>query len=513
MSRRIHFEDDAQNPRQPDVAVDDDTKAKRRKQRIFEHEDTLADSQPQTSAAPTEQAGAAHPPADGMPFSENSTGGLNVSGLQHGTANLMRTISPDETPDRNAAVSATRFAFETGATVVAKTAGNKKSKRKSKLKNKDSSLKFGQDEKTADGENQDQAANNTEQPDNDTTPDNMDNEADGDTTPESSQDSDSLNENADTDDIPETGEETDAEPSEQVTTDAEVAGDTDTDGATTPLTEKPNSRLRFTKDEKAAAKLEKRAERLDAKLDKAKDKLPTKTVKKKTLEFDEKKGKAVTKLTHEKEKIPIGEAKWNKPKETSIPIKAASIVPSVAVTKVHAKVHQVEHENVGIKVAHQTELLAESGYRGTKRTAHSAYRFHKNRPYRRVAKLEQKSIKNNIKLDYQKALRDNPKLKSNPLSRFMQKRAIKRNYAKDLRAAKKAAQSTEKAVGVVAKAGKAVTAIIRKNPVFIVKALLFGLIIFLILSLFTMCVGMFSGTSSFIGAVAYPAEFEDINDA
>jgi len=39
------------------------------------------------------------------------------------------------------------------------------------------------------------------------------------------------------------------------------------------------------------------------------------------------------------------------------------------------------------------------------------------------------------------------------------------------------------------------------------------LIIFLLLSLLTMCVGMFSGTSAFVGAVSYAAEYEDISDA
>lgn len=382
MSRKIHFEDDTQNPRQSDVSSDG--KVKRRKRQNFAHDDTHADTQPQTSTAPAEQAGAALPPAGGMPLAENSTGGLNVSGLQHGAANPMRTTVPDETSG---------------------TAG------------------------------------------------------------------------------------------------------------TQPPADKPNSRLQFSKDEKAVAKLEKQAEMLGEKLEKAQEKIPSKSVKKKAIEFDEKKGKSVNKLTHEKEKLPIGEAKWNNPKEKAMSAKAAGAVTSVAVTKIHAKIHQTEHENVGVKVAHKTELLAESGYRGAKRTAHSAYRFHKSRPYRSAAKLEQKSVKNKIRLDYKKALRDNPKLKSNLRSRWMQKKAIKRNYAKDLRAAKKAAATGKKAVGIAAKAGKIVTAIIRKNPVLLVKAVLLGLIIFLILSIFTMCAGIFSGTSSFVGAVTYPADVGDIDAA
>ena len=273
------------------------------------------------------------------------------------------------------------------------------------------------------------------------------------------------------------------------------------------------NKLQFTKEEKQIDKLEKKADKYDKALEKARDKLPSKTVEKQQLVFDEDKGKTVSKLTHEKEFIPIGEAKWNNPKPQSLIGKAGGSVTSMAVTKVHAKIHQVEHENVAVKTAHQAELLGESAYRGGKRKAKSAYRHYKNKPYRKVAKLEQKSIKNKMRLDYKKALRDNPKLKSNPLSRFMQKRAIKRNYAKDLRNAKRAAGNVKATVGFTAKVGRVVTAIVRRNPVFLLKAGLLLLILFLIMSTFTMCVGMFSGTSGVIGSVTYAAENQDISDA
>ena len=95
----------------------------------------------------------------------------------------------------------------------------------------------------------------------------------------------------------------------------------------------------------------------------------------------------------------------------------------------------------------------------------------------------------------------------------MQKRAIKRNYAKELRAAKNAAQTGKKAVGITAKAAKLVTAIIRKNPILLIKLSIIGILFFLIMSLFTMCVAIFSGGNAFIGAVTYPAEAEDIDAA
>ena len=290
--------------------------------------------------------------------------------------------------------------------------------------------------------------------------------------------------------------------------------DNDTASETvSPAAGKQNNKFQFTKEEVKTSKLEEKTDKYRIKPDKTKDKAPSKAPENKERLYDEKKNKAASKLSFEKEIIPINEAKWNNPKPVSLPQKAAGAGTSMAVTKIHAKIHQVEHENVGIKAAHNAELVGESAYRGTKRTVKSAYRFHKNRPYRKVAKLEQKSIKNKMKLDYKKALRDNPKLKSNPLSRFLMKQKTKRQYAAALRSANNTAKMAKGVFGITAKAGKIITAIIRKNPVFLIKAGILALILFLFMSLFTMCMAMFSGGSALIGAVTYPAEYEDISDA
>ena len=278
-------------------------------------------------------------------------------------------------------------------------------------------------------------------------------------------------------------------------------------------TNKPESRLNFTREEKNIFSLEEKAEKLDKKLNKARNNLPAKSVNKKQMVYDEKKNKAKSKLTHEKETIPINDAKWNNPKPKTFIAKTTGLVLSTAVTKIHSKIHSVEDENVGVKTAHKAELLGESAYRGAKHLGKSAYRFHKNRPYRQFARLEKAKIKNKMKLDYQKALRENPRLKSNPISRLMQKRAIKRNYAKDLRNAQKTAQTAKKSAEIVSKARKAATAIIRKNPIFLIKLGILGFMFIMIMSLITMCVSVFQSGSAFIGAASYTAEFEDIDAA
>ena len=75
--------------------------------------------------------------------------------------------------------------------------------------------------------------------------------------------------------------------------------------------------------------------------------------------------------------------------------------------------------------------------------AKAAVHHHRTKPWRDAAKAEQASFKANADYLYQKALHDDPALAaSNPVSRFLQKQRIKRNYAKELRQAEKTAKNT-----------------------------------------------------------------------
>ena len=289
----------------------------------------------------------------------------------------------------------------------------------------------------------------------------------------------------------------------------------------------PKGRLKFTKKEKRAAKEKAQAEKLDRKAaksgakadkyekkrDKSHAKQPARKKQVKERYFDEATGKAKTRLRHETETIPINEAKWNKPKKKSLPRKAAGAVATAGVNKLHSKVYEVEHENVGTQAAHQAELIGESAYRGGKKLTHSAYRFARNTPYRREAKFNGKSIKARSKQEYQKALRDNPKLRGNPISRFWQKRKIRKQYADSIKAAKQSGKAAKETVGVINKAGAAVTNVIRKNPIFMLKAGLLLLVVCMMMSLLSMCASMFSGTSVIVGATTYAAEDADMLSA
>ena len=70
---------------------------------------------------------------------------------------------------------------------------------------------------------------------------------------------------------------------------------------------------------------------------------------------------------------------------------------------------------------------------------------------------------------YHKALHDNPQIAGNPLSRFMQKQQIKRQYAKSARkggakTAQKAAENTRKAAKKTAEETKKAIAFVGRHP-------------------------------------------------
>jgi len=261
-------------------------------------------------------------------------------------------------------------------------------------------------------------------------------------------------------------------------------------------------------------KLEQKSERYKVRSDKAQKALPTKKKLARKRIYDEQKSKANSKFTFESEVVPIHEAKWNKKKPLpSRIVGSATRMPlRKAVTKAHGIVHSVEDENVGVKAAHRGELLGESAYRGGKRIVQRAYRFHRNRPYRKASKLEVKSLRTEAKLSYQRALRDAP-VNKNAISRFFQKRRLKRQYAAAFRNTKKSGKAAKKSVSIVGRAGRFLTGIVRRNPIALGKLALLGLIIVMLMGVLTMCMSMLSGGSIMVGAVTYAADYEDIDDA
>ena len=185
------------------------------------------------------------------------------------------------------------------------------------------------------------------------------------------------------------------------------------------------------------------------------------------------------------------------------PVKAGT---SFSVGYMHSRLFQMEEENVETKAAHKGELLAEGGLR-------TAYRIHKTAPYRHVKRLEQLSAKQNARRAYQKMLHENPQFRTNPMSRFIQKQKIKRNYVKAARESMQTAQRLKQAGAVGGKLLKLASGFVTKHPAVIGTIALLLLVMITFSALFTSCANLAMGGLSSVLLTSYTAEDADINDA
>ena len=254
-------------------------------------------------------------------------------------------------------------------------------------------------------------------------------------------------------------------------------------------------RLHFTDEERADPALEKpirKADRAAAKADRAQAKIPKKQVRQKTV--DPKTGKVTTKLVLEDKKKP--------PSKLSHAVRDAP--GDAALGKLHKEIRETEQDNVGVESAHKSEETAETGVR----LVREGYRSHKLKPYRKAAQAEQKLEKANVNALYQKSLRENPQLTSNPFSRWQQKQTIKKEYAAAKRAGNTAntAKKTGKAAKTVKeKAQQAGAFVMRHKKGFLLVGAIF-LLICLLLNTMSSCSMMAQSIGSAISGSTYPSD-------
>ena len=273
--------------------------------------------------------------------------------------------------------------------------------------------------------------------------------------------------------------------------------------------QRPFSRLQFTDEERADPALQKYIERSDRaadKLDAAKAKIPTKTVKVKERVFDETTSKGKTSIRFEEvEKKPNGKLRHN---PLGRPVREISLA-------VHNKVHEVEQENVGVEAGHKAEEMVEQGVLYTGSKVRQAYHHHKTKPWRDAAKAEQEAIRTNADYLHQKAVHDDPSLAaSNPVSRYLQKKRIQRNYAKEVRNAEKTAQKTASAAKTAAvrtkEAAQKTAVFVKKNSKVILPIIGIAAIVVMLIGGVSSCSMMAgSGVSSVLSS-SYLSEDADI---
>ena len=267
---------------------------------------------------------------------------------------------------------------------------------------------------------------------------------------------------------------------------------------------KREPRLQFSDADLAEPKLEKpikRVKKAAARADKAQAKIPKKTVVKKERGFDPATGKVKTQLRFEE---------VDKKKPPSKLTHAVQDAPAnFVLSQVHREVRQSEDDNVGVEAAHKVEQAVESGGR----LVQSAHRAHQLKPYRAAIRAEKKLERANLDALQKKAEIDSPT--SNPVSKWQQKQAIKKQYAaaKHNQAAQttaKAAENTAKAAKKAAeKAEKAGKYVWEHRRGFAIAAAILLMLAFLLNGL-SSCSVMMDGVGSGIAASTYPSQDADM---
>ena len=267
---------------------------------------------------------------------------------------------------------------------------------------------------------------------------------------------------------------------------------------------KREPRLQFSDADLAEPKLEKpikRVKKAEAKADKAQAKIPKKTVVKKERGFDPATGKVKTQLRFEE---------VDKKKPPSKLTHAVQNAPAnFVLSQVHREVRQSEDDNVGVEAAHKVEQAVESGGR----LVQSAHRAHQLKPYRAAIRAERKLEQANLDALQKKAEIDSPT--SNPVSKWQQKQAIKKQYA----AAKhnQAAQTTAKVAENTAKAAKKAAEkaeevgkyVWEHRRGFAIAAAILLMLAFLLNGL-SSCSVIMDGVGSGIAASTYPSQDADM---
>ena len=267
---------------------------------------------------------------------------------------------------------------------------------------------------------------------------------------------------------------------------------------------KREPRLQFSDADLAEPKLEKpikRVKKAAAKADKAQAKIPKKTVVKKERGFDPATSKVKTQLRFEE---------VDKKKPPSKLTHAVQDAPAnFVLSQVHREVRQSEDDNVGVEAAHKVEQAVESGGR----LVQSAHRAHQLKPYRAAIRAERKLEQANLDALQKKAEIDSPT--SNPVSKWQQKQAIKKQYAAakhnqaaqtTAKVAENTAKTAKKAAEKAEKAGKYVW---EHRRGFAIAAAILLMLAFLLNGL-SSCSVIMDGVGSGIAASTYPSQDADM---
>ena len=185
-----------------------------------------------------------------------------------------------------------------------------------------------------------------------------------------------------------------------------------------------------------------------------------------------------------------GRLQTEKPRQTSSRL-VHEALPQAG-EEVHRQIRRVEDDNTGVQAAHETEQGAESGMGLVVRSARRA----RLNAFRHTEQTAQ-------------AIRPQAPSSSNPLSRWRQKRAIRRTYMTG-QAAGETARSAAQAGGAVARAKRGVKALVaRSRKTYLLAGALVALLAFVMNGL-SSCAPLVQSAMQSLVIAAYPAGDEDL---
>ena len=210
------------------------------------------------------------------------------------------------------------------------------------------------------------------------------------------------------------------------------------------------------------------------------------------------------KLDRAKEKL----AKQKPPKKPGPVRRVGRVASGSAHSFVHGKIYENEHENVGIEGAHRSELVGESALRHGSRFVKRKIREH---PAKAVRKAESKYIKATADYHFHTAAQEHPELSKNALSRFWQKRRLRKRYQKQAKeAAKYGAQAAGKTAVTTEKLAARAVGFVKRHPVGGLLALACVLLVLVMQSCSSSLVTLGNSTIGAVGASTYPCEDGDL---
>ena len=210
------------------------------------------------------------------------------------------------------------------------------------------------------------------------------------------------------------------------------------------------------------------------------------------------------KLDRAKEKL----AKQKPPKKPGPVRRVGRVASGSAHSFVHGKIYENEHENVGIEGAHRSELVGESALRHGSRFVKRKIREH---PAKAVQKAESRYIKATADYHFHTAAQEHPEHSKNALSRFWQKRRLRKRYQKQAKeAAKYGAQAAGKTAVTTEKLAARAVGFVKRHPVGCLLALACVLLVLVMQSCSSSLVTLGNSTIGAVGASTYPCEDGDL---